>query len=148
MTDEAGDGKRRRVRWLQRYLLNPPVKLLVSAGLLPGYALVETLGRRSGERRRTVVGMRIDGDTGWVVAEHGRHAGYVRNLQTNPDVRVRVRRAWRPARASVVADDDADARLAGFGRMHAAAVRRFGTDLMTIRFDFPPSPPPTGHPSH
>jgi deazaflavin-dependent oxidoreductase (nitroreductase family) len=142
MTNGAGDAKRRRVRALQRYVLNPPLKLVVWAGLLPGYALVETRGRRSGGRRRTVVGMRIDGDTGWVVAEHGRHAGYVRNMEAYPEVRVRVRRTWRAARARIVADDDVDARLAAFGRLHGAAVRRFGTELTTIRFDFTPSPTP------
>jgi deazaflavin-dependent oxidoreductase (nitroreductase family) len=125
------------VRFVQRYLLNPPTKLAAWTGLVPGYVLIETVGRRSGKRRRTVVGMKIDGPTGWVVAEHGRHAGYVRNLEAHPDVRVRVGRAWRPAEARIVADDDPQARLDAFGRpSHASAVRRFGTDLTTVRFDF------------
>ena len=116
------------------------MKLLVWAGLLPGNVLIETKGRRTGKRRRNVVGMLLEGDTGWVVAEQGRHAGYVRNLEANPDVRVRVGRTWRPARAQVVEGDDVRARLEAFGRRsHAAAVRRFGTELTTIRFDFPPS---------
>jgi deazaflavin-dependent oxidoreductase (nitroreductase family) len=127
--------KRRRVRLVQRYLLNPPIKLLVWAGLVPGHALVETVGRRSGRRRRTVVGMHVEGDVGWVVAEQGRHAGYVNNLHARPDVRVRIHRRWRAARAQIV-DDDPDARLESFGRpRHADAVRRFGTDLTTVRFD-------------
>ena len=131
------DAKRRRVRLLQRYVLNPPVLLATRVGLVPGYVLVETRGRRTGRRRRTVVGMDIANGTGWVVAEQGRRAGYVRNLETEPHVRVCVRGRWRPARASVVPEDDVDARLAGFGRRgHAATVRRFGTDLLTVRFDF------------
>jgi deazaflavin-dependent oxidoreductase (nitroreductase family) len=128
--------KRRRVRLLQRYVLNPPAKLAVWAGLVPGYVLVETRGRRTGKRRRNVVGVKLDGRTGWVVAEHGRHAGYVRNLEAEPDVRVRLRGRWRPARATVVDDDDPQARLDTFGRRtHAATLRRFGTDLTTIRLD-------------
>ena len=75
---------------MQRYLLNPPVKLLAWLGVLPGHALIETQGRRSGKRRRNVVGIRVDDGTGWIVAEHGRHAGYVRNLQADPNVRVRL----------------------------------------------------------
>ena len=126
---------------MQRYLLNPPMKLMAWAGLSPGNVLLETQGRRSGKRRRTVVGMRVDGDTGWVVAEHGRQAGYVRNLAARPDVRVRIGRAWRPARAHVVEDDDPQARLDSFGPSHQAAVRRFGTDLTTVRFDLTPSTP-------
>jgi hypothetical protein len=59
-------------------------------------------------------------------------------------VRVRLARRWRDARAEVLPDDDPEARLASFGRAglatfgragHAAAVRRFGTDLVTVRFD-------------
>jgi deazaflavin-dependent oxidoreductase (nitroreductase family) len=68
--------------------------------------LVETTGRRSGRRRRNVVGMHVEGDVGWVVAEQGLHAGYVRNLEADPEVRVRIRRRWRPARGRIVEDDD------------------------------------------
>jgi len=136
MADENEVRKRRRVRLVQRYLLNPPAFVAVRAALVPGYALVETRGRRSGKRRRTVVGMHLDGTTGFVVAEHGRHAGYVRNIQADPTVRVCLRGRWHGARAELLVDDDADARLDTFGRpRHAATVRRFGTDLLTIRFD-------------
>ena len=124
---------------MQRYVLNPPVKLAVWSGLVPGYALVETTGRRSGKRRRNVVGLELDGSTGWVVAEQGRHAGYVRNLEAHPDVRLRVGGHWRPAHAEIVDDDDAQARLDTFGRRtHAATLRRFGTDLTSVRFDLSP----------
>lgn len=137
MSGDSGKRKARRTKLLQRYALNPPMKLGAWAGLVPGHVLVETTGRRSRKRRRTVVGMNIDGDTGWVVAEHGRRAGYVSNLEANPDVRVRVGRSWRPAHARIVADDDPQARLDTFGRpSHAVAVRRFGTDLLSVRFDF------------
>lgn len=129
--------KRRWIRLLQRYVLNPPAKLLARAGLLPGYVLIETVGRRSGRRRRNVVGMRVEGDTGWVVAEQGRHAGYVRNLEADPRVRVLIGRRWREARAQVLEGDDALARLETFRRRsHASAVRGFGTELTTVRFDF------------
>jgi deazaflavin-dependent oxidoreductase (nitroreductase family) len=136
-----GDGserKRRTVRFLQRYLLNPPAKLAVRFGLVRGYVLVETVGRRTGERRRTIVGMRIEDSTGWVVAEQGSHAGYVRNIEANSKVRVCIQGHWRDARARVMPEDDSQRRLEGFGRpLHAASVRRFGTDLLTVRFDFP-----------
>jgi len=138
----AGANKRRVVRWVQRYLLNPPVRLAVWTGVVPGYVLIETTGRRTGKRRVTVVGMRREGATGWVVAEQGRYAGYVRNLEADPTVRVRIGRRWREARAQVVADDDPQARLEGFSRSHAASVRRFGTALLTVRFDFDPGSDP------
>lgn len=139
MVDDATARRRERVRWFQHYLLNPPVTAAVWTGLVPGLVLVETTGRRSGKRRRNVVGMKLDGDTGWVVAEHGRHAGYVNNLEAQPDVRVRIRGRWHAARAHIEDDDDAEARLDSFGRRsHEAAVRRFGTALLSIRFELRP----------
>jgi deazaflavin-dependent oxidoreductase (nitroreductase family) len=128
--------RHRRIRWFQRYVLNPPVKVTVWLGLAPNYVLLETTGARTGKRRRNVVGMRVVGSTGWIVSEQGPHAGYVRNLAADPRVRVRRHRHWRAARATVVADDDAHARLAMFGRAHAASVRGFGTDLRSVRVDF------------
>ena len=68
MGEQEDRAKRKRTRLLQRYVLNPPVKLAGWTGLVPSYVLIETQGRKSGKRRRNVVGMHIDGDTGWVVA--------------------------------------------------------------------------------
>lgn len=130
------DRKRRVVVRLQRHLLNPPVKALVFLGVVPGYALIETTGRRSGRRRRNVVGVHRADDGWWIVAEQGRHAGYVANLQATPQVRLRLRGRWHDATARVVADDDPRARLASFGRpSHEQSVRRFGTELLSIHVD-------------
>ncbi len=145
MSKPQDERKRRRVRLLQRYLVNPPSKLLVWAGVMPGHVLIETRGRRTGKRRRTVVGMHVEQDRGWVVAEQGTQASYVKNLQADPDVRVRMSGRWRQARAVVVTDDDPHARLETFARRsHAAVVRRFGTELTTIRFDLLPTEPEAG----
>jgi hypothetical protein len=81
---------RRRTRLIQKYLLNPPTKLVTWLGLSPRRLVLETLGRKSGKTRRTVVGYTRDGNRLWVVAEQGRHAGYVRNLEAQPHVRVRT----------------------------------------------------------
>jgi hypothetical protein len=36
------------VQTLQKYVLNPPIRLLFAAGLAPpGYALLETIGRKT-----------------------------------------------------------------------------------------------------
>lgn len=149
MDGSSDTRKRRRVRLLQRYVLNPPMKLLTWAGLTPGHVLLETLGRRTGKVRRNVVLMHREGDTGWIIAEHGTHAGYVRNLQADPHVRVRLRRRWYPAHARILANDDAEARLESFDQpRHAADIRRFGTKLTTIRIDIDPQPAATTSPQH
>lgn len=115
----------------QRWMLNPVTKLF--AGFLPGLVLLETTGRRSGLPRRTPLGARLEESTLWIVAEHGWRANYVRNIQADPKVRVRIARRWRPGRASIVLDDDPRKRL----RMtpNDVLIRLVGTDLLTIRIE-------------
>jgi deazaflavin-dependent oxidoreductase (nitroreductase family) len=128
--------RRRRVVALQKYLLNPPVKLAAAWGLAPGLALLETTGRRTGKPRRTVVGVHIEGNTAWLVSEQGRRSAYVQNILAQPKVRLRLSRRWREGTAAVVDDDDPDARLERFGRRaHAEAVRRLGTEPTSVRID-------------
>lgn len=112
------------------------MKALTWLGLSPRHVLIETTGRVSGKRRRTIVGAHRDGTTLWIVAEQGRYAGYVRNLEAMPAVRVRLRGRWRDATAAVLDDDDPVARLATFSDdKHAALVQKFGTSLLTVRID-------------
>jgi deazaflavin-dependent oxidoreductase (nitroreductase family) len=133
---DATARRRRRTLRVQKYVLNPPTKLAVHLGLVPGHAVVETVGRKSGKRRRTVVGVHEEGDTLWVVAEQGRHAGYVRNAEADPHVRVRLHRRWRPATVHILDDDDPVARVESFGRdRHAKLVQTAGTSLLTLRLD-------------
>lgn len=127
---------RRRTRRLQRYVLNPPMKALAWLGLSPRHLLLETTGRTSGKRRRTVVGYTRDGDALWVVAEQGRYAGYVRNLEAQPRARARLQRQWREVHGSIADDDDPIARLATFGDpRHAELVQKFGTSLLSLRLE-------------
>ena len=146
--------KRRLVHAFQKYMLNPPVRLAMSRGLVPpSYALLETVGRTSGKPRQNPVGNGLVGDTFWIVAEHGHAAGYVRNIQHNPRVRVKVRRGrrleWRTGTARVLPDDDTRERQRMVARGHpgralnAFVVRTVGTDLLTVRIDLdPPAPDP------
>ncbi|MFE0422347.1 hypothetical protein ACFW15_07815, partial [Streptomyces sp. NPDC058953] len=58
--------KRALVTPVQRYLINPPIRLLLRIGLMPlGYALLETRGRVSGRRRATPRGRARQRDTLW-----------------------------------------------------------------------------------
>jgi deazaflavin-dependent oxidoreductase (nitroreductase family) len=128
--------KRRVSRVLGKYVVNPVVKLL--AGYVPWWALLETTGRKSGRPRRNPVGNGLHGNTFWIVAEHGRNAGYVRNIKANPRVRLRVGGHWRGGVAHVLEDDDARARQRSLRPVNAAFVRLMGTDLLTVRVDLDP----------
>ncbi|SDZ30541.1 deazaflavin-dependent oxidoreductase, nitroreductase family [Amycolatopsis xylanica] len=130
------EARRKRVRLLQKYVINPPLKALTFAGKLPGHVLLETKGRKTGKPRRTIVGVQREGSTLWIVAEQGRYAGYVANIAAEPKIRVRLDGRWADANAVVLDDDDADARLASFDdQKHAGMVRKFGTSLLTVRVD-------------
>jgi hypothetical protein len=81
----------------------------------------------------------------WIVAEHGQNAAYVRNIMDNPKVRLKLRdgmRArWHTGTAHILPDDDARERQRWLATQvpgsasNAAAVRFFGTQLLTIRID-------------
>jgi deazaflavin-dependent oxidoreductase (nitroreductase family) len=128
--------KRRASTFFSARLLNPLVRTAARTGLpLPGLVILETTGRRSGRPRLTPVGKALDGDTLWVIAEHGRRAGYVRNLEANPRVRVRIGRRWRTGTAQTLPDDDWRARQRGMPRLNGAMVRVMGSEPTTVRVD-------------
>jgi deazaflavin-dependent oxidoreductase (nitroreductase family) len=104
---------------------------------VPGIAIPETTGRKSGPPR-TPVGRSLDGDTCWIVAEHGRNASSVRNIQADPSVRIKIGRRWRTDTAHVMPDDDPRARQRAMPAANAAVVRLIGTHLLTVRVDLDP----------
>ncbi|MFG2603961.1 nitroreductase/quinone reductase family protein [Streptomyces sp. NPDC048514] len=123
------DLKHRLVTRFQRYVANPLNRRL------PFQVLLETTGRTSGEPRRTPVGGRRVGDSFWLVSEFGLKSQYVRNIQADPRVRVRIAGRWHHGTALLLPADDARARLRSLPRFNSAAVRAFGTDLLTVRVD-------------
>jgi deazaflavin-dependent oxidoreductase (nitroreductase family) len=129
--------KRQAVHFVQTRVFNPPVRLLARAGLAPSVALLETTGRKSGQPRHTPVGNGLvrATDTFWLVAEHGRSAAYVRNIEANPRVRVKIGRRWRAGTAHLLPDDDPLERQKTMRAVNARAVRAMGTDLLSIRID-------------
>ena len=122
------------------YTINPLVKALVARGIAPPRLRdPRDHGARSGQARRTPVGNGLDGDTFWIVAEHGRRAAYVRNIVADPRVRVNVRGRWRAGTAHLMPEDDPRERQRKIGlRFNAAVVRAMGTELLTVRVDLDP----------
>jgi deazaflavin-dependent oxidoreductase (nitroreductase family) len=112
---------------------------------LPGYALLETKGRKTGKPRRTPVGDGRIGNQFWLVAEHGTKAGYVRNIEHDPRVRLKLREGfrtrWHPGTAHLLPDDNLRERQRWLASHlpssagNARAVRLFGTQLLSVRID-------------
>jgi deazaflavin-dependent oxidoreductase (nitroreductase family) len=131
------------VRTLQRYTLNPLMRLLLAIGINPfGLAILETRGHASGKIRRVPVGNGRKGQDFWIIAEHGSRAGYVHNIEHDPRVRVRLRIGlryrWVPGIATICPDDDPLARQRHIIAWHplralnAINVRVLGADLLTV----------------
>jgi deazaflavin-dependent oxidoreductase (nitroreductase family) len=101
----------------------------------PLQTLLETTGRKSGQPRRTPLGGSRIGNEFWFVSEFGDQSQYVKNIQANPRVRVRLRGRWHSGVAHLVPDDDPRRRLESLPSFNSFGVRTFGTNLLTIRVD-------------
>jgi deazaflavin-dependent oxidoreductase (nitroreductase family) len=132
--------KRRLSRFASVRLVNPLMRRLLEADLVPrGWALLETTGRRSGETRRVPVGNGLRGGHFWIVAEHGRHASYVRNIEHDPRVRVKVGRRWLTGTAQLLPDDDPRERLRMLRRpLNDIGLRAMATEMLVVRVDLDP----------
>ncbi|MFF4547355.1 nitroreductase family deazaflavin-dependent oxidoreductase [Streptomyces sp. NPDC001406] len=123
------DLKHQAVTRFQRHLGNPVLRRI------PLQTVLETTGRKSGLPRQTPVGGRRIGDSFWLVSEFGEKSQYVRNIQADPTVRVRIRGRWHTGTAHLLPDDDPLARLRTLPRLNSTAVWALGTDLLTVRVD-------------
>jgi deazaflavin-dependent oxidoreductase (nitroreductase family) len=132
--------KRRVARFVTNRLVNPVVRPLLQRGLFGRtHALLETTGRKSGLQRRVPLGNGMRGDAFWIVTEHGYGADYVKNIQKDPRVRVKVGRRWREGTAEILPDDDPYERMRWLGRpVNDTALRLVGTQHITIRVDLKP----------
>lgn len=130
MNDEA---KRKVVNAGARYLVNPVMRRV--GGHVPGWILLEHTGRRTGVRRRTPLAGTRRGDTIWIVAEHGDHADWVRNVRATPRVRVRTGGRWWRGTARPVPEDDPVARSRDLNLVARLGLRLVGTDLLSVRVD-------------
>ena len=142
----AGSAKARVIYPIEKRLVNPLVLLAWRLGLAPpGDALLETTGRRTGKVRRTPICDGLDGETFWLVAQRGYRADWVRNIQADPRVRVRVRTGsglgWRAGTAHILDEDDPRERQRLIGQgdpMRRLCVRASGamdTSPLTVRID-------------
>jgi deazaflavin-dependent oxidoreductase (nitroreductase family) len=121
--------KHRAVTAFQRRVGNPILRRL------PTQTILETTGRKSGQPRPTPIGGRRVGRAFWFVSEYGEKSQYVRNIQADPRVRLRLHGQWHTGTAHLVPDDDPRARLRTLPLFNSTAVRAMGTNLTTLRVD-------------
>ena len=130
-------GRKYRIITTLERLNNRLTRWALRKGLAPrAFALLETVGRRTGQPRQTPVGNGLAGNTFWLVAVHGSQADYVRNIRAEPAVRVKVAGRWRTGTATILPDDDAAARSRQLRYQWDAAIGRLmATRPVTIRID-------------
>jgi deazaflavin-dependent oxidoreductase (nitroreductase family) len=147
--DVPGSAATRRILHpLQQRVVNPVVKLAWELNLpIPGDALLETTGRRTGQPRRTPICDGLDGETFWLVSQRGRSADWIQNIEANPRVRIKVsglRTTWRTGTAHILTDDDPGERLRLVGRANLArkvcvwTTQALNTSPLTVRIDLDP----------
>jgi deazaflavin-dependent oxidoreductase (nitroreductase family) len=130
---------------LQQSAINPVVRLAWNLGIpIPGDALLETTGRRTGLPRRTPVCDGLEGKTFWLIAQRGRTADWVRNIEANPRVRVKVsglRTGWRAGTAHILDGDDPGERQRLLSRANIArrlclcTTKAVNMSPLTVRID-------------
>lgn len=140
--------RRRGFDRLQRSVINRLDKLAFALRIKPpGDALLETTGRRTGRPRVTPVCDGTEGDTFWIVAQDGRSADYVRNIEANPRVRVKgslSRTGWRSGTAHILDDDDPAERVRilsrgnRWRRLCLQASGAIATNPLSVRIDLDP----------
>jgi deazaflavin-dependent oxidoreductase (nitroreductase family) len=134
-------------------VLHPLMVTALQLGVAsPTFALLETTGRRSGQRRLVPVANGLDGNTFWLISGLGERSPFVYNIRADARVRVRARPArlrdglrcrWRSGTAHLMPEDDARARhrLLGRGRpgyrLDGLLLNRLAGDgeMLTIRVD-------------
>jgi deazaflavin-dependent oxidoreductase (nitroreductase family) len=139
----------RVVHPIQESVVNPLIRLAFRLGIPdPGDALLETTGRHTGKPRLTPVCDGLEGETFWLLAQHGREAEWVRNTGADPRVRVKLRSRrparWRSGIAQIDDDDDPHARqrIRGRGnparRLCLSTSAAMATEMLTARIDLDP----------
>lgn len=88
-----------------------------SAGIVPGWAVIETTGRWTGRIHRVGVGGRLNGDSFWLLASK------------ETDGR------WKEGEAKVRPDDDPREHLLRLNPVNGAFLWLAGADLVAVRID-------------
>jgi deazaflavin-dependent oxidoreductase (nitroreductase family) len=110
------------------------------AGIAPWWVVLETTGRRSGRPRPTPLARGpVEDGAMWLISVHGRHADWVRNMEANPAVRLRIRGRWRDGVASIHPYDPAVARR--FNRYARSGPPVVGIEPVLVRIALEPATP-------
>jgi deazaflavin-dependent oxidoreductase (nitroreductase family) len=122
-------------RAYQKYVGTPMFKTF--CGFAPGYAVLETTGRKTGKRHQVPIGGRLAGDAYHLISAVGRRSHYLLNIEADPSVRVKVHGRWRDGTAQIRPVDEIDDVLR-MNRFNGAFILMANDkkDMIPVRIDF------------
>ena len=103
------DRKRRIITAFQVKVVNPPVRALAARGLVPTVALLETIGRKSGQPRANGIFYIVDDQDLVVVASNAGFTSdpaWAMNLRAQPAADVEIAAERRPVRGREASGDE------------------------------------------
>jgi hypothetical protein len=112
-----------------KYIGNPMLRAM--SGIVPGYAVIEVVGRKTGQRHRVNVGGRRIGDTFWFLARAD--AQYIRNLEVLPEIRIRLRGRWQRGIAKIRPEMDSRTQLLRLNPINGFFLWLVGVDLLIVQ---------------
>lgn len=123
---------RRRTAMAMWRIVNPLVLRL--AGHLSWWVVLETTGRHTGSSRRVPLARGPVADrTVWLIAVHGRHAAFAKNIARSPSVRLKLDGRWHEGEATLMPLDPAI--VSGFNRYARSGPRTMGIDPALLRIE-------------
>jgi deazaflavin-dependent oxidoreductase (nitroreductase family) len=126
---------------LQRLLFRAPVGLYrAKLGFLLGkrFLMLEHVGRKSGETRRTVLEVVFDTDEAtYVAAAWGSKAHWLQNIEANPDVTFHVGAKRYETTAAIVDNSEARDVMAAYAAAHPKALGRLASFMLDDPEDTP-----------
>jgi deazaflavin-dependent oxidoreductase (nitroreductase family) len=103
-------------------------------GYAPWWVLLETRGRRTGKPRTTPLARGpLEGNVLSLVAVHGRHANWVRNIEAHAGTRIKLSGRWYKGRAAV--HDYHEATAHRFNPYARCGPKTLGIDPAVVRIE-------------
>jgi deazaflavin-dependent oxidoreductase (nitroreductase family) len=137
-TRAAATARRLRLRLLQGiWSLGNPIVILLSRWTAV-WGVLETRGRRTGQARLVPLAISMEGPAVWVVVARGRNAAYVRNIEADRTVRIRIKGDWLDGAAVL---QGAGTEIPDcVGRYARGAALLFPDQYRLLRIDLAPPP--------
>ncbi|WP_280339634.1 nitroreductase/quinone reductase family protein [Nocardia neocaledoniensis] len=140
MSTHTGWSKWRLLQSFGRYIANPLVALARTFGMETRLAAeLETVGRKTNQRRTVPVAISEDSAGAWIVCMHGTKSGWGANISANPQVQLKIDGRWKQGIAEFRYDDDAQRRfysIASNTMLSRSTYRTLKTSPVSVRVTY------------